>query len=525
MKILLAVSGGKDSMTMSDLALRAAAGELIEGFERFRGAELGIAHCNFHLRPGDCDADASLVEDWAGRHDLPFHRADFDTLAVASERGISVEMAARELRYDYFARLCREFGYEAVAVAHQADDNAETLLLHLLRGCGLDGACAMAAESVLPLAATDTGPAEAPASIGADDAAERPAGGASVDPAPARPLLLRPLLGHTREEINGYTIVRRVPFREDKSNAESVYQRNLLRNKVFPLFSKINPSAVQTLCRDIENFRRSRRALDWYVQQTLDKALVPDGPNASGSALAVDTPSACPVADAPIALSAWRCDLSHIPEAVLPEVLFRLLSTYGYGSDTVDAVLTLLKEREAGELLTEGRLFHSATHILLVRGGSLRLRPKDYAPPKPVCERLDWQERMPLKQPEGVTVVDADALPDGWVVRPWREGDWMRPLGMGGRRKKLSDLFVDLGFDAFDKADAWVLASPDVPSEGAPEPGLSRSSDGLAPEPGLSRSSEDARSHVLALIGRRIDESVKIVPGRTQQILRFTSQQ
>lgn len=498
MKILLAVSGGKDSMTMSDLALRAAKGESIDGFERFRGADLGVAHCNFHLRPGDCDADASFVEEWAKERGIPFHRADFDTLAVASGRGISVEMAARELRYDYFARLCREFSYEAVAVAHQADDNAETLLLHLLRGCGLDGACAMAAESVLPLAATDTGPAEAPASIGADDAAERRSGGASVNPAPARPLLLRPLLGHTREEINGYTIVRRVPFREDKSNADSVYQRNLLRNNVFPLFSKINPSAVQTLCRDIENFRRSRRALDWYVQQTLDKALVPDGPNASGSAPAVDTPSA------------WRCDLSQIPQAVLPEVLFRLLSAYGFGSETVDAVLTLLKEREAGELLTEGRLFHSADHILLVRGGSLRLRPKDYAPPKPVCERLDWQEGMSLKQSVGVTAVDADALPEGWTLRPWREGDWLRPLGMGGRRKKLSDLFVDLGFDAFDKADAWVLASPDsAPDDG---PAAQERASVCCPEP---------PSHIWALIGRRIDESVKIVPGRTRRCCRF----
>ena len=470
---------------MSDLALRAAKGESIDGFERFRGADLGIAHCNFHLRPGDCDADADLVALWAERNGLPFHQADFDTLAVASERGISVEMAARELRYDYFARLCREFGYEAVAVAHQADDNAETLLLHLLRGCGLDGACAMAAESVLPA---------------------------------GKAMLLRPLLGYTREEINGYTIVRRVPFREDKSNAESVYQRNLLRNKVFPLLHKINPSAVETLCRDIGNFRRSRRALDWYVQQTLDKALVPDGTNASISVLDVE-PSACPVADAPIALSAWRCDLSHIPEAVLPEVLFRLLSTYGFGSDTVDAVLSLTKRGDGsanatGGVVTEGKLFYSATYVLLVRGGSLRLRPKNYAAPKPVCERLDWQEGMSLKQPMGVTAVDADALPEGWTLRPWREGDWMRPLGMKGQRKKLSDLFVDLGYDTFDKADAWVLASPDATPD-----------DGPAAQERASVCSPEPPSHIWALIGRRIDESVRIIPGRTQQILRFTSQQ
>ena len=128
-------------------------------------------------------------------------------------------------------------------------------------------------------------------------------------------------------------------------------------------------------------------------------------------------------------------------------------------------------------------------------------------------ESLDWQEGMSLKQPEGVTVVDADALPDGWVVRRWREGDWMRPLGMGGRRKNLSDLFVDLGFDAFDKADAWVLASPSASSEGAaPDNGSHSSEDARA---------QDARAHVLSLIGHRIDESVKIIPGRTRRCCRF----
>ena len=491
MKILLAVSGGKDSMTMSDLALRAAGGENTEGFERFRGAVLGVAHCNFHLRPGDCDADAALVEQWARAHGLPFHRADFDTLAYAREKGVSMEMAARELRYDFFARLCRDEGYEAVAVAHNADDQAETLLLHLIRGCGLDGACGMAGETVLPSAVPAGGPAEPSDSAG------------ETYPVPARPLLLRPLLRRTREEINGYVIVRRVPFREDKSNAESVCQRNLLRNKVFPLLRKINPSAVETLCRDIGNFRRSRQALDWYLQHTWDEALLPDIPNASGSA---------PVSDLP---DAWRCDLSLIPLAILPEALFRLLSAYGFGFETVDAVLALTKRGgkkvNASEgVLTEGKLFYSVKHVLLVRGDFLRLRPKEYASPQPVVETLDWQDGMPLKQPVGVTVVDADALPEGWTVRPWREGDWMRPLGMGGRRKKLSDLFTDLGFDAFDKADAWVLASPEPVS-----------GDGQAAEDCVSVCRLESRSHVWALIGRRIDESVKVIPGKTRRCCRF----
>ena len=469
MKILLAVSGGKDSMTMSDLALRAAKGEELDGFERFRGAVLGIAHCNFHLRPGDCDADAALVEEWAKKQGLPFHRADFQTQEYAAEKGISVEMAARELRYTYFARLCREFGYEAVAVAHQADDNAETLLLHLLRGCGLDGACAMTAESVLPVASSDASPAGA--SAGDADAAEQPARRGSA-PTSARPLLLRPMLGYSREEINGYTIVRRVPFREDKSNAESIYQRNLLRNRVFPLLNKINPSAVETLCRDSENFRRSRQALDFYVRESWASVSLPDAHSA-------------------------RYDASRLPSAVLPEALFRLLSSYDFGSETVDAVLSLLKEG-----LTEGKCFYSDSSVLLVRGGVLRLREKGYASPQPMIETLAWQEEMPVKQPEGVTAVDAEALPKGWVVRRWREGDWMRPLGMQGRRKKLSDLFADLGYDAFDKADTWVLASSDA-------------------EFGHEHTAEE-RVHVWALLGRRIDNSVRIIPGKTRSVLRFT---
>ena len=138
MKVLLAVSGGIDSMCMADMFCRA-------------GGEYAIAHCNFHLRGAESDADAEFVEKWAETHGVPFFRADFDTSGYASEHGISIEMAARELRYAWFARIAVQYGFDAVAVAHNANDNAETLILNLLRGTGLRGLRGMASSSPIPV--------------------------------------------------------------------------------------------------------------------------------------------------------------------------------------------------------------------------------------------------------------------------------------------------------------------------------------------------------------------------------------
>ena len=128
MRILLAVSGGIDSMYLANRAP-----------ELFPGARFAVAHCNFTLRGAESDGDEAFVRDWCAAHALDCFVQRFDTAAYATEHGVSIEMAARELRYAWFARLCREKGFDAVAVAHNADDNAETMLLNLLRGTGTRG--------------------------------------------------------------------------------------------------------------------------------------------------------------------------------------------------------------------------------------------------------------------------------------------------------------------------------------------------------------------------------------------------
>lgn len=191
---------------------------------RQEGGPFAVAHCNFGLRGAESDADEAFVREQAARHGIPCHVKRFDTEAFASAEGISIEMAARRLRYHWFGQLCREHGYEAVAVAHNANDNAETLILNLLRGTGLRGITGMKAEGFLP------------------------------DPDFGDLPLRRPLLSMTREEIEAFAREKGLSWREDSTNALNGYKRNKIRNLVFPIFATINPSFVQTLNRDMERF-------------------------------------------------------------------------------------------------------------------------------------------------------------------------------------------------------------------------------------------------------------------------------
>ena len=191
---------------------------------RLSGEAFAIAHCNFALRGADSDADEAFVRDWAAGHGIVCHVRRFDTQAFASAEGISVEMAARRLRYHWFGELCREHGYAAVAVAHNANDNAETLILNLLRGTGVRGILGMKAEGLLP------------------------------DPDFGDIPLLRPLLGMTRADIEAFATEHSLPWREDRTNAENDYKRNKIRNLVFPVFREINPRFIETLNRDMERF-------------------------------------------------------------------------------------------------------------------------------------------------------------------------------------------------------------------------------------------------------------------------------
>lgn len=306
---LLAVSGGIDSICLASLFLNSSAGR------RF-----AVAHCNFHLRGEDSDSDEALVAAWCGRNGVRFHKADFDTEQYASSHNVSIEMAARELRYDWFASLCKDNGYYGVAVAHNANDNAETLILNLLRGTGLRGVTGMQAESAVPVTREDL----------------------------AGVRLLRPMLSFSREQIEEYVAANSLEYHDDRTNAETVYKRNRIRHLVFPVFESLNPSFLTTFAREMNAFSEVQEIADDYFISVRESVCEPAGK------------------DDLLRVNAVRlCGLKHYKY-----VLYRLLEAYGFRDRLLEPVVRLL---ESGKTFS-GKIFEAPGYELITAGECLIVR-------------------------------------------------------------------------------------------------------------------------------------------------------
>ena len=223
--LLLAVSGGVDSSVMAHAIF-----ELRNKIKR-----IGVAHVNFHLRGEDSNRDQEFVRNLSQRYGFEFFTADFDTLAYAKEHKLSVEIAARELRYGWFRDLAEKEGFDLLLTAHNANDNAETLLLNLIRGTGRQGLGAI-----------------------------RPYG-----PLGDNLYVARPLLEVERSEIEEYAKENNLEYCIDITNSQNEYSRNKIRNQVIPLLHEINPAVVRTLTKDIERFRSINSELDIFCREKL----------------------------------------------------------------------------------------------------------------------------------------------------------------------------------------------------------------------------------------------------------------
>lgn len=323
---LLAVSGGIDSICLASLFLNSSAGR------RF-----AVAHCNFHLRGEDSDSDEALVAAWCGRNGVRYHKADFDTEQYASSHSVSIEMAARELRYDWFASLCRDNGYYGVAVAHNANDNAETLILNLLRGTGLRGITGMQVESVVPVTRDELSGVR----------------------------LLRPMLSFSRKQIEEYVAANSLEYHDDRTNAETVYKRNRIRHLVFPVFESLNPSFLTTFAREMNAFSEVQEIADDYFISVRESVCEPAGK------------------DELLRVNAVRlCHLKHYKY-----VLYRLLEAYGFRDRLLEPVVRLL---ESGKTFS-GKVFEASGYELITAGECLIVRKAARVVPESpvVSERAD----------------------------------------------------------------------------------------------------------------------------------------
>ena len=509
---LLAVSGGVDSMCLADLWIRC-----------FGAGSFAIAHCNFHLRGEESDGDEALVTKWAEENGVRMHRVDFDTVGYAAENGLSIEMAARELRYRWFGELCQEHGYEAVVVAHHADDNAETLVLNMVRGAGLKGLTGMKPVSPLPYLS--------------HHCEEHPTRHCEERSDVA---ILRPLLTFTRKQIEGHVFAWKVPYREDSTNNSVEYRRNSIRHEVFPLFERMNPSYVRTLNREMTYLSDASSIVEEWCRMQLSAVI---DPHVGTSSLLRMTPEGPHTSlrgfEEAVAISIPR--LLEIPQ--WRYLLYYILEPYGFNASVLESLENLLMS----DRTISGKRFESSGYVLRTERQSLVVVPKmagqagHDVPGHPVhdvpvesdhdvavepdhdvavipdligdpfvpvrgagayhcngrrfvVEVLPWSAEMPLQQPAGTLIFDADKLKFPFVCRGWRNGDWMIPLGMKGK-KKLSDMFTDLKYSYQDKENALVLV--DCTGDRA------------------------EKQHVAALLGVRIDDHYK-VSDRTTSIIRIT---
>ena len=482
---LLAVSGGIDSMCLVDMWLRC-----------FGPESFAVAHCNFHLRGEESDGDEALVTKWAEENDVRLHRVDFDTSGYAAENGLSIEMAARELRYTWFGEMCDQHGYKAVVVAHHADDNAETLVLNMVRGAGLKGLTGMKPISPLSFRAIS------PLSFRASEASREI-------------YILRPLLTFTRKQIEGHVFAWKVPYREDSTNSSVEYRRNSIRHEVFPLFERMNPSYVRTLNREMTYLKDASDIVDQWCRSQLPHVIVnQDAPHVIVNQ---DAPHCIVNRGVPHVIArseaTWQSPPLKISTNALLAIpqwrylLYYILEPYGFNSAVLESLESLL----LSDRTVSGKRFESEEYVLSVERNmlvinkiSVQAQPLFTQVPTPgayhagglrfMIEVLPWSVDMALKQPSGTLILDAAKLTFPFVLRSWRNGDWMIPFGMRGK-KKLSDLFADLKYGSAEKNAAVVVV--DCKGDSA------------------------EFQHVAALLPVRMDDRYKVTR-TTKEIIRIT---
>ena len=414
-KLILALSGGIDSMVLADLLLKAK-------------VEFVAAHCNFHLRCEESDGDEKFVREYAEKHDIQCFVKHFETEKYAAEQGISIEMAARDLRYAWFEQLRQQLGYDKIAVAHHADDQAETFFINLLRGAGLRGLKGML---------------------------------------PQNGVIIRPLLWASREQIRQYAVENQILWREDHTNAESVYLRNKIRNQLLPAFDELKPEARQGLYISLEYLASENELYRELLKEKLAQIVEQDG-DVQRFPYSAFLDCFVPRNDAKRQSEAKAPELVERPGYSF-QLLFEWLRQYGFNTDQCRFIFETMNTGI-------GNKYFSSTHQLIIGRDELQLSEikaieneevqigvgEDVIVlPIHLCfSKLEKTPDFVIDKSPDVAQLDFDKLKFPLTLRHWRHGDRFRPLGMKGS-KLLSDFFVDQKFTEWQKRNVWLLVSAD----------------------------------------------------------------
>jgi len=372
--ILVAVSGGMDSVLLANLI-------------KASGYNFAVAHCNFQLRGEESNADQQFCQNLAQQLEAPFHVISFDTLAFAETNKISVQMAARELRYQWFEQIRQQFNYSVIALAHHQNDAIETILLNLVRGTGIAGL-----HGILPKSG----------------------------------VLVRPLMFMTREDVQHQITENNLAYVEDSSNASAKYARNKIRLEVIPKLKELNQELEQTFEKNLLHFRSLEILLNNKVQELKKALFLPFGDEI-------------------------HISIDELKKLVPKQLLiFNLFKDFGFNETAINDLEKALYKHSGRIFYSETyQILIDRSNLVLSKKvtnlpeqvtfealdhqidfGAYRLKIVNAE-----VKDIVTNDRMKAS-------IDSDKIIYPLTLRNWKEGDFFYPIGMNSR-KKLSDFFIN----------------------------------------------------------------------------------
>ncbi len=399
-KIIVAVSGGSDSMALAQLMLRAK-NYFSRTPEGIAGFDFVVAHCNFQLRGTDSNLDANLVQEWCLKNDISFCEKKFDTKSIIEKEGGNVQIVARRLRYQWFEELREELNFDCIATAHHQQDSVETLLMNFFTGTGIAGL-----HGILP----------------------------------EQKRIIRPVLSFTKAALQEYALEKQIAWREDVSNQKTDYLRNKIRLDLIPQLETIFPNVTSSLYQNSLRFGEVEQSIEKHRKKLLEQ----------------------------------RGKIFYIPLRKLinckplSTITYELLKPFGLGTAQLNDVLQLIHS-------DSGRYIDFGNYRLLKDRNFFIITPLEAKESGQIIIEKDTdnittdQFKLTLKSiaqlPKAAQIKTEDAFVDKAALhfplyaRPWREGDYLYPFGMGMKKKKVKKVLIDLKIPLHEKEKVWVIES------------------------------------------------------------------
>jgi len=391
-QLLIAVSGGVDSIVLCELCCRA-------------GFNFSIAHCNFQLRGQESDGDEQFVKELAGKYAVPFFIKKFNTEEYATENKLSIQVAARELRYNWFTELVNESNnrLNKLLTAHHADDNIETIAMNFFKGSGINGL-----KGILPKSGN----------------------------------IIRPLLFATKDEILLFAKDSQLTFREDSSNNSDKYTRNYFRNQLLPAMQKVFPQVKENLLHNAERFKEINSIYNEALEKIKGKLIVNKGNEIHLPILKLQKINA------------------------LYTILFEIIKEYGFTPSQLGDIVQLINA-ETGKYVVSNthRIFKNRSWLIihpLAENTSAHylIEPGNESTSFPAGEMIVSFTNAPVEinKASNIAMLNANEIKFPLILRKWKKGDYFYPLGMR-KKKKISRFLIDQKIPLHQKENTWVIES------------------------------------------------------------------